>query len=413
MVLKNSRARRQPYSEDLKSIMSIDEARRSRHWLSQWSGLNRVPTPLWRLPGLAQELGVHELLIKDESCRSTLGSFKALGAPIALLRLVLRRWPHKGFVPADIFIGRHADELRDFVVISATDGNHGRALAAAAKTIGCQCVIVLHKNVSLEREAPIEALGARIVRIEGNYDESVAEAARLAAENDWQVVSDTSYDGYEEIPRDVMQGYGTIADEVLEQCSAVGEEPPFSHVLLQGGVGGLAAGVSSYLHERYGSRRPTLIVVEPKQADCLYQSALLGRPARATGSVDSLMAGLSCGEASPLAWRFLEPVVDCFVTIEDSQVPDAMRLLASGSFGDVPILAGESGVAGLAYLTGMAASSDNHRAELALDPSSRVLLINTEGSTAPRLYQELVGRSGREVLEAQDRWLRNRQSSNH
>ncbi len=140
-----------------------------------------------------------------------------LGAPIALLRLVLRRWPDRGWTPAELLAGRHAAALRDFVVVSATDGNHGRALAAAAQSIGCRCVIVLHAQVSEERETPIAALGAEIVRIAGNYDESVEEAARLARVNGWEVVSDTSYDGYEEVPRDVMQGYGILADELLEE----------------------------------------------------------------------------------------------------------------------------------------------------------------------------------------------------
>jgi diaminopropionate ammonia-lyase len=206
-----------------------------------------------------------------------------------------------------------------------------------------------------------------------------------------------------------MQGYAIIADEALAQCAASGATPPFTHVVLQGGVGGLAAGFASYVHERYGARRPMLVVVEPAAADCLYQSALQGRAARATGSIDSIMAGLACGEASPLAWRFLEPAVDCFATVDDAQVPAAMRALADGSADDVPIVAGESGVAGLAFLMETAVrESDGGRAQLALDRSSRVLLINTEGATAPRLYEELAGRPGEAVLAAQRAWIEDR-----
>ena len=196
--------------------------------------------------------------------------------------------------------------LRDDTVISATDGNRGRGLAAAARDAGCPCVIALHALVSAERDRAIAALDARIVRVAGNYGDSVQEAARLAAAHGWQVISDTSYEGYEDIPRDVMQGYGAIAAEITEQAG------PFSHVILQGGVGGLAAGLTSCWWELLGAARPRFIVVEPAQADCLLQSAIQARAAHATGSVDSVMAGLARGEASPLAWP---PCSNCVATL--------------------------------------------------------------------------------------------------
>jgi diaminopropionate ammonia-lyase family len=342
---------------------------------------------------------VADLTVKDESKRSELGSFKALGAPNALIELVLRRRPGPGWTAADLFAGRHAQALKGFTVISATDGNHGRALAAAAQSLGCRCVIVLHAQVSAEREAAIAAFGAEIVRIRGHYDESVAEAARLARANGWEVVSDTSYDGYEDVPRDVMQGYGVMAEELLETVP----DPaacPWTHVIVQGGVGGLAAGIVSPFCERFGAARPRFIVVEPEQADCLLQSALQGRAARATGSVDSLMAGLACGETSPLAWRFLQPAVDVFMTVSDTQAEAAMRVLAEGRHGDVPIVAGESGAAGVAALQVLAAQP-SWRGVAALDAQSRVLVINTEGATAPGVYAGLVGRTAQDVLAAQ------------
>ncbi len=284
MLVTNPNARRVPYPADLKQIMSIEQANRSNAWLSHWEQLNAGPTPLIELPDLAARLNIAALAVKDESVRSPLGSFKALGAPAALVRLILRLWPDRHPDPIALIGGQYANSLKDFTVISATDGNHGRALAAAARTFGCRCVIVLHANVSKEREDAIAAHGAQIVRIAGNYDASVEEAARLAQAHGWQVVSDTSYAGYQDIPRDVMQGYGAIALEWLAQSGAQPGAPgPFTHVVLQGGVGGLAAGVISYLWEFFGTHRPTFIVVEPVQADCLYQSALQGRPARATG----------------------------------------------------------------------------------------------------------------------------------
>jgi diaminopropionate ammonia-lyase family len=402
MFFANPNARRRDYDAALRSIMSIERGAESRRWLSHWSMLTPGATPVRALPGLAQRLSIGALWMKDESVRSPLGSFKALGAPIALLRLILGRWPEQGLRAEELLAGRHADLLKDFVVISATDGNHGRALAAAARSIGCRCVIVLHAQVSAEREAPIAALGAEIVRISGNYDESVQEAARLADANGWQVVSDTSYDGYEDIPRDVMQGYGIIVDELLETVP-MGGPSPYTHVVLQGGVGGLAAGVVSHFWERYGAARPTFIVVEPEQADCLLQSARRGLASRATGSVDSVMAGLACGEASPLAWRFLQPSVDVFVTVSDDSAVNAMRALATGDAGDVPVVSGESGAAGLAALNVLRGDAEARR-QAGLDSGSRVLLLNTEGATAPALFQALTGLQADDVRSAQARW---------
>ncbi len=204
MLLTNPHAVSCAYPAPLRELLNIDRAAESRRWLRCWPEQFSVPSPVWALAGLAQQLGLAQIHLKDESSRSPLASFKVLGAPVALLRLLLRHWPASGFLPADLLAGRHASQLKDWVVISATDGNHGRVLAAAAKSVGCRCVIVLHAQVSPEREAPIAALGAEIVRIAGNYDASVHEAARLAAANGWQVVSDTSYLGYEDVPRDVM-----------------------------------------------------------------------------------------------------------------------------------------------------------------------------------------------------------------
>lgn len=413
MLYLNPRASRVPYPADLQNIMSMARAGESREWLRQWDGLHAGSTPLRDLPDLAASLGVRSVLMKDEALRSSLGSFKALGAPIALVRQILRTFEGSGFTAKTLFAGAHRDALAGFTAISATDGNHGRALAAAAQRIGCPCVIVLHAHVSEEREQAIAAYGAKIVRIAGNYDASVTEAAALAERHGWHVISDTSYDGYEAIPRDVMQGYGTIAAEVVEALAAPSEDvahvastsaAPVTHVFLQGGVGGLAAGVVSYLWECWGAQRPTFVVVEPVQADCLFQSAMVGKPAQATGTVDSVMAGLACGETSPLAWRFLQPSVDGFMTVTDAQAVDAMRRLAQGSENDVPFVAGESGVAGLAGLRAVTASPEMASA-LGVNADSRVLLINTEGATAPSVYADLVGETAEAVAERQRAWL--------
>lgn len=402
MLITNKRAARGSYPADLQSLMNVERAEESRRWLYQWKEIAPAATPLYDLPDIAAHLKVARFSVKDESVRSPLGSFKALGAPIALLRWILRQLP--GLDPAAVFSGRYADQLKSHTVISATDGNHGRALAAAARDAGCRCVIVLHVQVSKEREDAISGYGARIVRIQGNYDDSVEEAARLADANGWQVISDTSYEGYEEIPCDVMQGYGTIAAEIVTQAGIrAGNKGPYTHIFLQGGVGGIAAGVASYLWEYQGGHRPRFIVVEPAQADCLLQSAIQGKPAKATGTVDSVMAGLACGEASPLAWRFLAQAIDHFMTIEDDQAVEAMRMLARGSRRDIPIVAGESGVVGLAAMRVLRQSAELS-GQAGLDEHSSVLMINTEGATAASVYRALTGETAESVLARQASW---------
>jgi diaminopropionate ammonia-lyase family len=406
MFLANPHASRRPVDAGLRQLLGLRTSEEARERLRSWPGLAPRPTPAWPMPGLARALGLADVTVKDESRRSSLGSFKALGAPNALVKRIQRRWPQPAWTAADLLAGRHAQALRDFVAVTATDGNHGRALAAAARSLGCRCVVVLHANVSLEREQAIADLGAEVVRIAGNYDESVVEAARLARVHGWEVVSDTSYDGYEEVPRDVMQGYGVIALELAEDA-ADAQACPWTHVVVPGGVGGLAAGIAATLWDLYGERRPRLLVVEPEQADCLLQSARQGRASRTGGSVDSVMAGLACGEASPLAWRFLQPCVDLFVTVTDAQAEAAMRELAEGRHGDVPVVAGESGAASLAALQALCGDV-GARDAAGLDAASRVLLVNTEGATAPRVYRDIVGQPAESVRVAQQGWLAGR-----
>jgi diaminopropionate ammonia-lyase len=404
MFTCNGHASRGPYPAELRQLMNSDRAKEGLVWLSHWREFAPVATPLFQLPDLSKRLGLASVNVKDESGRSSLGSFKALGAPVALVRLVIRLHPGATLGPSALFAGLHKELLQDFTVISATDGNHGRALAAAAQAMGCRCAIVLHAQVSPERENAIAAQGAKIIRITGNYDDSVDQAAQLAANNGWHLVSDTSYEGYEEIPRDVMQGYAAIAAELVAQTDAkAGQRAPFTHVFLQGGVGGLAAGVSSFLWEYFAANRPRFIVVEPDQADCLLQSALKGRAESATGSIDSVMAGLACGETSPLAWRFLEPVIDHFMTISDDDAIGAMRALAVGSSSDIPIVAGESGGAGLAGLLRL--RQDEELSNLVgLDAAARVICINTEGATAPSVYRRITGESADSVMARQADW---------
>jgi len=396
MLIKNPHAWFGEYPASLQSMLNIENTELAKRYLSHWSFMAEEMTPIWSMNHTAAHLNMGQLWIKDESKRSKLDSFKATGAPYALIRLIQKHFPH--LHPSEILKGHYQPLLQNFGVITATDGNHGRALAAAAQSAGCPCTIVLHAHVSQEREDAIAKYGANIVRVSGNYDDSVRKAKQLAESNHWTVVSDTSYPGYQSIPLDVMQGYAVLAMESIAQCP----QPP-THVFLQGGVGALAAGVASYYWEKYGAHRPKLIVVEPQQADCLYQSALHAKPMPATGSVDSFMAGLACGETSTIAWEFMQNSIDFFGLITDDEAEATVKQLALGSYGDVPIVAGESGVAGLALLNSFAAQDKLKAIEI--DQSSRVLIINTEGATAPSIYQQVTGMSPQQVLDKQTEWL--------
>jgi diaminopropionate ammonia-lyase len=394
-VFANPRAAHDaPYAADGRAaILSLAALACAKREIMAWPGYK--PTPLHLLPKLAARVGIDAILYKDEAERFGLGSFKALGGAYAvfkLLRKSIREQKNATASSLDLTSGRYADLTSRITVTCATDGNHGRSVAWGAHTFGCRCVIYIPETVSAGRCQAIAAYGAEIRRFTGTYDDGVRRAAVDAAAQGWMVVSDTAYEGYTDVPRDVMQGYSLMVEEALRQTSAVP-----SHVFVQGGVGGLAAGVCSYLWERYGASRPYFVIVEPEKADCFYRSAVAGRPTPAEGALDTIMAGLACGEVSPLAWRILETGADAFMTIDDEAAVDCMRLLAAGRFGDDPVVAGESAVAGLAGLLVASADADA-RARLHLHPDSRVLVFGTEGATDPEVYRTIVGRRPDEVV---------------
>ena len=399
-LIMNPRAARQtPYGvEGRPEILSLAAFARAKSEITSWPGY--ALTPLRRLPAVSGELGIAALYYKDEAARFGLGSFKALGGAYAVLRLLQQAIGRKTGATAssrEITAGSHADLVSGITVTCATDGNHGRSVAWGAQTFGCRCVIYVHGGVSEGRCRAIAAYGAEVRRVAGTYDDAVRRAASDAADHGWSVVSDTSYEGYVDVPRDVMQGYSLMVEEALQQMPA-GVRP--THVFVQGGVGGLAAGICAYLWERFGAERPLFVVVEPDKADCLYRSAVAGRPTPAEGALDTIMAGLACGEVSVLAWRILDPGADAFMTIGDEAAADAMRLLASGGGGEGPVVAGESAVAGLAGLLA-AGKSDQARRALALVADSVALVFGTEGATDPELYRRIVGRGADAVAEVQ------------
>ncbi|MGI9501900.1 MAG: diaminopropionate ammonia-lyase, partial [Geminicoccaceae bacterium] len=294
---------------------------------------------------------------------------------------------------SELRAGRCRDVVSQITVCTATDGNHGRSVAWGAEQFGCRCVIYIHATVSEARKRAIEAYGAKVRRVDGNYDDSVRQCAADAAAHGWTVISDTSYPGYMDIPIDIMQGYGVMAAEAIAQLPP--EEEP-SHVFVQGGVGGMAAAVAAHIAWRWKKKRPMLIVVEPNNAACLLESAKAGGPATVTGDLDTVMAGLACGEPSLVAWDVLDEASDAFMTLPDHAAEATMRVLAEGRGGDRPLVAGESGVAGLA--AAIATSQvEELRTRLALDRSSRVLAFGTEGATDPEFYEKIVGKTAEQM----------------
>ncbi|MGE0719043.1 MAG: diaminopropionate ammonia-lyase [Alphaproteobacteria bacterium] len=383
-----------PYGAAQQAVLNADAFAAAMAEISSWPGYAQAP--LVSLPGLAARLGLGAVWWKDESGRFGLGSFKALGGAYAVWRLLAREIERRmGTRPAarDVAAGAHRDIAGTVTVTCATDGNHGRSVAWGARTFGCRCVIYIHEGVSEARRAAIAAFGADVVRTPGTYDDSVRRAAEDAAREGRFVVSDTSYPGYLDVPRDVMQGYAVMADEALRQLPQ-GVRP--THAFVQAGVGGLAAAVCGHLWERLGPARPRFVVVEPDKAACLFLSARAGRPVAAEGDLDTIMAGLACGEVSLLAWDVLATGADAFMTVPDAAAIDAMRTLAAG---DPPVVAGESGAAGLAGLVAAAGDPAARRA-LGLDAGSVVLLFGSEGDTDPALYAELVGRPAAAVRAA-------------
>lgn len=362
-------------------VLPVAGFRRAKAEITGWEGY--APTPLRDLPDLARSAGLGTLRLKDEATRFGLGSFKALGGAYAVANLLTADLARLGVAraagSAQLSDGSLTHATRDIVVTCATDGNHGRSVAWGARRFHCRCVIFVHETVSQGRVDAIAHYGAEIRRVPGNYDDAVRAAAAAAHENGWFVVSDTSWPGYTETPRDVMQGYRLMADEAADQWIG----PPPTHVFIQGGVGGAAAAVSIQMRARFNPA-PLLVVVEPDRAACLLASARAGTPTTVPGDLDTLMAGLACGEPSLLAWQELERGADAFMAIPDQSAVDCMRLLARAG-----IEAGESGVAGLAGCL-LAAASPSAASLLGINQTSRVLLFSTEGATDPVLYRQLV-----------------------
>lgn len=332
-------------------------------------------TPLRKDKPLAKELGLKQLFVKDETDRFALPAFKGLGAGFAIAELRAR-----GVMGADA------------TLVCASEGNHGRAVARAARLHGLRARVYLGERVAQSRVDAIALEGAAVVRVAGTYDDAVRQAAADAIAQGWTVISDTAYPGYEEIPRLIMLGYTRLMDEAAAQWKA---KPPHL-VMVQGGVGGLAAAVASWYAAHPEVPRATLVCVEPRSSACLMESAIAGHAVAVPGPYDTIMGGLRCGEASTAALPAVLEGFDAYLALDDGWVRLAMRRLARASRGHRAIAAGASGAAGLAAL--LALRDDPAlaplRAALGVGAESRAMVIVTEGVTEPELYEEVVGGAG-------------------
>lgn len=349
-------------------------------------------TPLVSLKSLSKHLQLANLYVKDESKRYGLKAFKVLGGIYVVGRYLadLLKEDLSKLTIQELASAQLKEKTGEIIFASATDGNHGRGIAWSARELGHKAVIYLPKGAAKERVEAIEKEGATAVVTDVNYDDSVRLIAKKAEENGWVLVQDTAWEGYEKIPNWIMQGYATLTKEIDEQLQ--GEGP--THVFLQAGVGSFAGAIVASFKALYGEQAPKFILVEPHQANCYYESFVAKDHSYRTvgGALDTIMAGLSCGEPNPRAWEILKNEIDLSISADDRVAALGMRLLSSPLGEDERVIAGESGAlpAGVLYVL----MTDNRYKELRdrldLGERSKVVLINTEGDTDEKHYKEVV-----------------------
>lgn len=352
-------------------------------------------TPLVSLPNLAKMLGVGGIWVKDESKRLQLNAFKILGGSFAVYRYLKRLLKREGSELSyeELVSEETLKKTGKITFTSATDGNHGRGVAWAAEKLGHASVIYVHEDTSIARIRAIEGEGAKVVVVKGNYDDAVRQSAKDAEANGWAVISDTSWDDYTEIPLWITQGYSTMINEAQEQLAGQGVARP-THVFVQAGVGALAAAVVGYYHGILKEDAPTCVVVEPDLAACLYESmkANDGTPKIVTGKLDTIMAGLACGEPSPIAWEVLKDHATCVVACPDYVAAKGMRMYAAPLQGDQQVISGESGAVTLGALATIMREegAKELREYLKLDSNSQVLFVSSEGNTDAEHHRRVV-----------------------
>ncbi|MCR1975104.1 diaminopropionate ammonia-lyase [Clostridium sporogenes] len=352
-------------------------------------------TPLVNLDNLAKHLGVAGVYVKDESYRFGLNAFKVLGGSFSMGKYLAKRL---GKDISELSYEKLTSEearkkLGDITFITATDGNHGRGVAWTATQLNQKSIVYMPKGSSLTRLENIRKEGAKASITEFNYDDAVRLAASEAKENGWVMVQDTAWEGYEEIPTWIMQGYGTMASEALEQLRELNVEKP-THIFVQAGVGSLAGAVQGYFASVFKDECPITVIVEADEADCLYRSAVVGdgKPRAVTGDMPTIMAGLACGEANTIGWEVLKSYSSTFVSCPDWVSANGMRMLGNPIKEDKKIISGESGSVTSGLLNAIMTNDDMKelREQLKLDENSRVLLFSTEGDTDPDKYRKIV-----------------------
>ena len=370
---------------------SVAEAKKAHDFHAGFSQYSQ--TPLTSLPGLAKALGVESIQVKDESYRFGLNAFKVLGGSYALGRYIAKTLGEDiGNLPANRIL---SDEVREklgqLTFVTATDGNHGRGVAWTANQLGQKSVVYMPKGSAQERLDNIRAAGADASITDLNYDDAVRLADRHAREYGWVMVQDTAWEGYTDIPLWIMQGYTTMGYEMMTQL----EQAP-THLFLQAGVGSMAGAMAGFFAGLYGENRPKIIIVEPDRADCLFRTAKAndGTLHNVTGDMNTIMAGLACGEPCSIGWKVLECVADGFLSVPERVAADGMRILAAPCRGDTPIVSGESGAAAFGAAANILLDEDlaDMKEKLGLDEHSRLLFISTEGDTDRENYRNVVWR---------------------
>ena len=375
-------------------IMGLEEIKKARTFHESFPQYSK--TPLTKLDQMAAYLGVKEVYIKDESYRFGLNAFKVLGGSFAMARFIASETGKDvSELPYAVLTSdKLREEFGQATFFTATDGNHGRGVAWSANRLGQKAVVHMPKGSTQTRLENIAKEGAQVDIQEMNYDDCVRLAAKEADETERGViVQDTAWDGYEEIPSWIMQGYGTMAMEAGEQLKDYGCDRP-THVFVQAGVGSLAGAVVGYFTNLYPDNPPIFVVVEADVAACLYKGAAAGDgdPRIVDGDMQTIMAGLACGEPNTISWDILKNHVKVFIAAPDWVAASGMRMLAAPIKGDAPVTSGESGAAPFGALAAMMTMEEYRdlKHEIGLDENSRVLLFSTEGDTDPERYKNIV-----------------------
>lgn len=393
--------RKKPYGQgtDL-SLLNDETAKVVRNFHSKFPAYQ--PTPLVNLPKLSEFLGVGSIHVKDESKRFGLNAFKVLGGAYAIGKYLADKLGRdiNSLSFTELASPEIKAQLGEITFVTATDGNHGRGVAWAAQQLGQKAVVFMPKGSCEVRAQNIRNHGAQCTITDLNYDDAVRLAYKNGQDKGWVMVQDTAWDGYEDIPTWIMQGYMTLATEAMEQLEHSKATLP-THVFLQAGVGSFAGAAIGYIVEKMKDKAPTIVIMEPHKADCLYQSALAndGKPHNVTGDMQTLMAGLACGEPNTISWPIIRDNTDCFISAPDRYSAYGMRILAAPLPGDPCIVSGESGAigTGLLYEIMKTARYQELKEKLKLDKDSHVLLVSTEGNTSPEIYEDIVW-FGRQAL---------------